>query len=543
MRRGGVASFDVASFSVMSLGVASFTRTAVAVAAALTIGAATARAEPFKCPRVGGHFTFGQESPIHTLDQMSASSGATRNVAMNIQETLITRSENNRPILELAESLTEAPDQLSYTFKLRPGIVFHNGKSMTADDVAASFDRYAMVGAQRRLLDSVDRWEAADPATFVIYLKTVQPTFIEALSAFGAPIVIGPAELRDVPALELTRPIGTGPFQWVETVAGGVKLKRFDGYQPNRLFQQRSGFGGYKVACLDTVTFRIVAEPAARVAGLKANDLQAVENLPTKALADLRKDKAVTILPVPNWWIQIANPNVSAEPTDNLLVRKAIQAALDMDEIMEAASDGNYRLNVGFQYPNQPAYTDAGKDTYNLRDATLAKRYLIQGGYKGEPVVLVTNKDYPSMYNAALIVQQQLQAVGINAQMKVVDWQTSVRMVRNTADGWNMHFTAWGTLPSLGPLATMQSLVSPGATYKPKDGKDDPDVLAAWTEMNTGPTAEARQAAFARMQKLVLDRVYALPFGSLTQMQGIRANIAGYTPFRAPRLSNVSIVD
>ncbi len=518
--------------------------TSFGLAAVLTTGLATAHAQPFKCPRVGGNFTFGQENPIQTLDQMSSASGATRNVAMNIHESLMTRSENNRPIPELAETVTEAPDRLSYTFRLRQGVVFHNGKPMTADDVVASFDRYAMVGSQRRLLDGVDRWDAPDPATFVIYLKTVQPTFIEALSAYAAPIVIIPAELRDVPAMELTRPIGTGPFEWAETIpGGGVKLRRHEGYQPNRPFQQRTGFGGYKVACLDTVTFRTVPEPAARVAGLKANELQGVEDLPVKALADLRKDKTVTILPVPNWWIQIANPNVSAEPTDNPLVRKAIQAALDMDEIMEAASDGNYRLNVGFQYPNQPAYTDAGKETYNLRDAGLAKRYLIQGGYKGEPVVLVTNKDYPSMYNAALIVQQQLQAIGINAQMKVVDWPTSVRMVRNTADGWNLHFTAWGTQPNLGPLATMQSLAMPGATYKPKDGKDDPDVLAAWNDMNTGPTPEARQAAFARMQKLVLDRVYALPLGSLTKMQGIRSNVAGYVPFRAPRMSNVSIVD
>jgi len=204
--------------------------TSFGLAAVLTTGLATAHAQPFKCPRVGGNFTFGQENPIQTLDQMSSSSGATRNVAMNIHESLMTRSENNRPIPELAETVTEAPDRLSYTFRLRQGVVFHNGKPMTADDVVASFDRYAMVGSQRRLLDGVDRWDAPDPATFVIYLKTVQPTFIEALSAYAAPIVIIPAELRDVPAMELTRPIGTGPFEWAETIpGGGVKLRRHEG--------------------------------------------------------------------------------------------------------------------------------------------------------------------------------------------------------------------------------------------------------------------------------------------------------------------------
>ena len=60
-----------------------------------------------------------------------------------------------------------------------------------------------------------------------------------------------------------------------------------------------------------------------------------------------------------------------------------MQAALDMDEIMDAASDGNYKLNVGFQYPNQPDYTDAGKETYNLHDPALAKKYLADVGLQG----------------------------------------------------------------------------------------------------------------------------------------------------------------
>ncbi len=518
--------------------------TSVMVLAGFAAGVVPAGAEQFKCPTMGGNLVFGQEANINTLDQMTSATISTRNIAMNMYESLMTRDDNNNPILELAESMTEAPDRLTYTFKLRQGIKFHNGKPMTSADVVASFDRYAKVGNQRSTLDNVDRWDAPDANTFVIHMKKVQPTFIEALSSFSVPIVIIPAENRDVPSMQLTRPIGTGPFELVESTPGShVKLKRYDGYQPNRTFDQRTGFGGYKQACLDTVTFRIVTEPGARVAGLKTGELQGVEDLPTKSLPDLKKDPNITILPLANWWIQIANPNTSAPPTDNLLVRKAIQAVLDMDEIMDAASDGNYRLNVGFQYPNQPSYTDAGKETYNQRDAALAKKYLNQAGYKGEPVVLLTNKDYPPMYNSALVMQQQLQAVGINAQMKVVDWPTSVQMMQNTIEGWNFHFTGWGTQPALGALATMQFMVQPGATYKPMGGKDDPEMLAAWTDMNTLPTPAERQAAFARMQKTALTNVFAVPFGSFTKVQGVRSNVKGFAPFRIPRMSNVWIAN
>lgn len=501
-------------------------------------------AQTFKCPTKGGQVTFGQEANINTLDQMTSLTISTRNIAMNMYESLMTRDENNNPILELAESVAEAPDGLTYTFRLRQGIRFHNGKGMTSADVAASFDRYAKVGIQRSTLDNVDRWETPDASTFVIRMKRPQPTFIEALSSFSAPIVVFPAELKDTPSMQMTKPIGTGPFELVEVSPGShVRIKRYEGYQPNTGYQQRTGFGGYKQACLDTVTFRIVTEPGARVAGLKTGELQAVEDLPTKSLTDLKKDPNITILPLNNWWIQIALPNTTLPPTDNLMVRKAIQAALDMDEILDAASDGNYRLNVGFQYPNQPTYTDAGKETYNIKDAALAKRYLQQGGYKGEPVILLTNKDYSPMYNSALVMQQQLQAVGVNAQMKVVDWPTSVQMMQNTTEGWNFFFTGWGTQPALGPLATMQFLVQPGAQYKPKDGVDDPELLAAWKGMNDTPDAAGRQAAFARMQKAVLEKVYALPFGSFTKVQGVRSNVKGFVPFRIPRMANVWIAN
>jgi peptide/nickel transport system substrate-binding protein len=507
----------------------------IALAATMTPGGA----EPFKCPHVGGNFTFGQEANINGLDQMTSGTISTRNIAMNIFESLMTRDENFSPILELADSMAESSDHLTYTFKLRQGVHFHNGKEMTSADVVASFDRYAKVGLIRSTLANVDRWEAPDKYTFVIHMKKAQPTFLEALSGFGTPIVIMPAEEKDDPPMQ-AKPIGTGPWQLVESVPGSyVKLKRFDGYSPNTNFEQKTGFGGYKQACFDTVTFRIVTEPEARVAGLKTGELQGVEDLPTKSLADLKADKNITLIPLQNWWIQIAIANASMPPTDNLMFRKAVQAALDMDEIMDAASDGNYRLNVGFQYPNQASYSNAGKDTYNVKNPTLAKKYLAQSGYKGEPVVLLTDKDYPAMYNSALVMQQQMQTVGINAQLKVVDWPTSAQMALKSDTGWNFFYTGWGTQPALGALATMQLLVQPGAAYMPKGGQDDPELLKLWNDMNSLPTPEGRHEAFAEMQRHALDQAYVFPFGSLTKVQAVRSNVKGFAPYRIPRMSNV----
>ena len=451
----------------------------------------------------------------------------------------MTRDEQNNPIPDLAASVAEAPDKLSYTFTLRTGIKFHNGKPMTSEDVAASFDRYSKLGLEHSMFANVENWEATNPGTFVIRMKKPQPTFIETLSSFSVPIVIHPSEARDDAVLRL-RTIGTGPFMLDEFVPGGfVRIKRYDGYVPNTAYEQRTGFGGYRVACLDSVTFRIVTEASARVAGLQTGELQAVEDVPTKSLAALKGDAKIRLLPLLNWWVQIATVNVQKPPTDNLAFRRAVQAALDVEEVMEAATDGNFRLNVGFQYPGRAGYTDAGKATYNIKDPARAKALLKEAGYTNQPVTILTNKDYSSMYNAAVVMAEQMKAVGINAQLQVVDWPTSVNMQLRGDTGWNFFHSGYGTQPALGPLSIMGFFAPPEAVYRPLKGQDDPDIVAAWNDMNTLPDQAARDAAYARMQTVILERVYALPFGSLTKVQASRSNVENFTPFRIPRMSNV----
>ncbi len=155
---------------------------------------------------------FGQEANVNSLDEMTSATISTRNIAMNIFETLMTRDEHNNPILDLADSYTESPDHLTYTFKLRPGVKFQNGKKMTSADVLASFNRYNKVGLVRSMLDNVASWEAPDASTFVIHMKRPQPTFILQLSSFSVPVVIMPAEEEHDPPQQL-KTIGTGPWQ------------------------------------------------------------------------------------------------------------------------------------------------------------------------------------------------------------------------------------------------------------------------------------------------------------------------------------------
>lgn len=508
--------------------------------AGLLLGLAPVAAQ-FVCPKTGGNIIFAQEAKVNSLDQMTSSTISTRNVAMNMYESLMTRDENMAPMPELAAEVIEAEDGKTYTFKLRQGVKFHNGKVMTSEDVVASFDRYKKVGIDRSILNVVEKWSAPDANTFILHMNTAQPTFLENLSSFSVPIVITPKENTDAPAMQM-KPVGTGPWEFVEFVADShVKLKRFDGYQPDKRYKDIDGFGGYKVACADTVTFRIVTEAGARVAGLETGEFLGVEDVPAKSQARLKSNSNIVLKPLKHFWVQVTVPNFSAPPTDNLKIRQAIMAALDSEEIMEAATDGAFTLNAGFQYPGQTFYTEAGKATYNQKNADKAKKLLAEGGYKGEKIVLLTNKDYQNMYTAALVMSEQLKAVGMNVELQVIDWPASVQRMQNTTEGWNFFFTGYGTNTSLGGIAALRFHAHPNNTYKPKDNVPDATFMKYFNEIANGRTLDERKAAYARAEGYMLDTVMAIPFGTLTKVQAVRSNLENFRPFRIPRMSNVWI--
>jgi peptide/nickel transport system substrate-binding protein len=495
-----------------------------------------ASALPAAAQRRGGDLVFAQEATVPTLDMHFSTSIATRNVAMNMYECLVTRDEKNAPIPDLAEGFEESADGLTYTFRVRQGVKFHNGQDMTAADVLASWQRFQRMALQRGILGQVERMEAPDRATFVVTLKQRQPTFIDQVSSFAVPISIHPASQKDAEGGKL-EPIGTGPFQFVEFVPDShVLVRRFDNYAPNTSQQGTNGFAGRKSVQLDTVRFRLVREPGARVAGLETGELHVVEDVPTKAAERLRANRDIRLLPMKHWWLQGAWVNHQRPPTNSLQVRRAIQVGLDMEAVMEIATDGAFDLQPGLQYPGNPYFTEAGKQYFNVNDPARARALLREANYQGQELVIITNNSFTSMYNAAVVITEQLRAIGMRVRMDVFDWATAIAR-RRDPESWNLWFTGQGTGPAVGPFTAMIDVVSPQLNQV----VPDPTIDAIYAELLTRPTEAERKAVFARFQERVYEHVHFLKFGDLTKVQAARANVNGFVPYRIPRFWNVSL--
>ena len=499
------------------------------------IGAAIVSAPPALAQKKGGTAVIGQEAGPPTLDMHFTTNIAARNVVMQMYEQLITRDESNAPVLELAESLAESADGLTYTFKLRKGIKFHNGKTMTSADVLASYERFKRIGVLRNDLEPVAEFSAPDADTFVIKLKRKVPIFLEQISSFANPIAIYPAEQKDREGGKAD-PIGTGPYQHVEWMADShVKLKRYDGYTADTRHKGTSGFGGHKTAWLDGLDFRYVKEGVARVAGLETGQLHMVEDVPTKSAKRLKDNKAIVLHPVQRWWIQMAFVNHANPPFDKLEVRRAMQIGLDMEEIMDVAADGAFDLQPGYQYPGTPYFNEAGKQHYNVNDRKKAQALLKSSGYKGEEIVLMTLPAYQGIYDGSVVVAGQLKDIGFNVRLDPVDLPQMGARQPKPDGGWHLSFNGLGTGPAVGPLAAIVFMNGPNKlTHKP-----DPVFDAIYNEMLQGETLEARKATFAKAQERIYDQVMMVKFGDLTKVMGARANLKGFTPYRIPRLWNV----
>ncbi|WP_246710476.1 ABC transporter substrate-binding protein [Martelella soudanensis] len=505
---------------------------AATVAALVGLSPVTAGAQT-----AGGDLVVVQSSNPPSLDAMVTSSQASRNVTMNIYEPLFGFSENIQPIPILAESVDISPDGKTYHIPLRQGVKFHNGKEMTAEDVKASLERYIKYGATQAMLEPVDKIDVAGPYEVTLTLKAPSPTFLEAFASPRAPAVIIPAEeaVKGPNEIEI---IGTGPYKFVEYVPDShVKLERFEDYSANEAYDGIDGFGGRKTAYLDTVTFRVIPEPGAAVAALETGEVQLLEQLPVPTARRLAANGDIEIYENMPWAFLTLIFNMKEAPGDNPKFREAVQVALNDEEIMAIATEGLFQLYHGWMYEGSTYDAgDIGKDRYNVADAERAKALLKEAGYNNEPFSILTDSTIPEHGKAAVVIAEQLKAVGINAVINQVDWPTALK-IRLQDEGWNAWTLMMGIEPYLGPAALISTLTGQAPHFRANDEQLD----ALYQELISTDSVEGRKEVFAEIQERLYEFGGIIKLGETGLMQASTADVKGFKPFRFPRVYDVWI--
>lgn len=482
----------------------------------------------------------GLNSAISVTDPHFLISQRDANFWPHVFETLFAVGEDFTPRPQLAKSYSVSEDGLTFTFDLRTDVVFHNGETMTSADVLASWERFKRISPRALNLGTVASMSAPDAATFVVTLSEPQPNFVDQITGTAGPIAILPAADGDKERGEISM-IGTGPFTFVENLPDDrTVIAKFDDYSADMSAStDLDGYAGQRHAMVDKVIFRAIPEAGTRISALQSDELTISDNLPVPAAERLTGGEGFVVqdvMPFSKIGISVHSSN---PPTDNVLIRRAIQMAIDAEEVDEVALEGFYELEPSFVFANDPAYIkDNVSEYYNQRDAEKAKALLAEAGYNGETIKIMTNTNYTFMQNTALVVSEQLKAIGMNVEIEVVDWSTNLASMRNPEGQWNLIPMGFGVPGGIGALSYWRA-----SAFQYGHPGDDPVYEDLSTRMLNEPDTAKRREIWGEFEKHLAENAYILMMGNRGMKVVSDDTLEGYKPFYSMRFWNVEKSD
>ena len=480
-------------------------------------------------PKRGGTVTVAMTQAPPSLDAHLTSAQVARNVCLHMYETLYARDENAGVVPDLAQGAEISKDGLTYAFQLRPGVKFHNGKTLDAGDAVASLERFRRIGLSAPLLAGVEKMEASGPLELTVRLKKLQSNLLDTLSSPGNPLAIYPAdEARKDP--KDFKFIGTGPMKFVEYAPDShAALERFADYTPNPNYTKRDGLAGRKEMFIDRAVFRFMPEFGARNAAMQTGEADINETTDGPTAKQLAGDSKLQVIKLLPFGVQIAKFNHAQAPCDDVNFRRAVAACLNMEETMSIAYPDINKLDGGLLYGYSPYYSTGGTDLYNIADIAKAKEWLAKSKYKGETLTFIADTLRTSV-DTATDIKEQLGQIGIKIEVKISDWPT-VSAMGFKPNGWHFWTHGLGIEPYEGP-AKLMSIWTNGYSQI----KDDPAIDAMYADLLAELDMGKRKDIFAKFQQHMYDNAVTMALGNYGMFQVVTSKLKNFAPYRIPRL-------
>ncbi|MDI6764223.1 MAG: ABC transporter substrate-binding protein [Thermodesulfobacteriota bacterium] len=373
-------------------------------------------------PVSGGSLTIAQGVEPPGLDPTTATSAAIPRVVYgNVLEGLVRIDRDGKIIPALAREYKISKDGKEYTFILKKGVKFHDGKPFDAEDVKFTFER--LMDPKTNIPNikyyrDIESVEVADSHTVKFKLKNINSMFLFNLARPDSIII----NKQTADRLK-TAPVGTGPFKLVEWVRGDrVILAKFEEYH-------QKGF-----PYLDKVTFKFIGDPSAQIASLKAGDVDVIgyDVSPENALL-LEKDPKFKVLNGYTTTEVILSTNQTRKPFDDVRVRRAMVHAIDRSALIKGAMSG-YGTPIGSHMdPGNPYYIDlTSAYPYN---PTKAKQLLAEAGYpNGFEAVIKLPERFAYAKRSGEIITDMLSQVGIRLKIELTEWGQWIDRVFKNAD-------------------------------------------------------------------------------------------------------------
>lgn len=363
-------------------------------------------------PTMGGSITVGIAQDIDdSIDPHLMTTAITRSVLFNVYEGLVKPDTDGNLIAAVASDYKISEDGKSYTFTLREGVRFHNGETVTVEDIVYSINRCAGDGGEPLIaaFSSVVECKATSDTEVVITLDSVNIEFIANLTA--AIIPQGSGDGNEPPP-------GTGPFMLSgRNYQESISLKKFEDY-----------WG--EPAYLDSVAYKIISSSDTLIMSLKGGSIDICQNLTSDQANEL--GDSFNIITDTMRLVQALYINNDVEPFDDVRVRQAVCYAIDKQWILDLTADGKGVLVGSSMYPAFAKYYMPELANYYEQNIPKAKELLAEAGYAdGFSMTITVPSSHTPHIAVAEVIIEQLKAVGITATLNLVEWTTWLSDVYN----------------------------------------------------------------------------------------------------------------
>jgi peptide/nickel transport system substrate-binding protein len=499
----------------------------VAAAAAFAV-TGTAHAETVL--KVSLHSDLKIVDPIWTTALISTHHGNM------IYDTLFSVDEKLEVKPQMVDKWDVSADKLTWTFTLRDGLEWHDGKPVTGEDCVASLKRWGAKDSMgQKLMSEVASLTSPDAKTIKMVLKEPYGLVLDSIGKASAniPFMMPKRVAETDPNTQITDFTGSGPFifkkdEW-KPGEKAVYVKNTK-YKPRN--EPPSGLAGGKVVKVDRVEWITIADQQTQVNALLNGEIDMIEIVPVDLLPLLQKDKNVKTLIVNAAGRQYdLRFNVLHKPLDNAKVRQAILYALDEKPFLEAnvGSADYYKLCKSVFPCGSPLETTKGWDDKLSGNVAKAKELLKEAGYDGTPIVMMHQTDIAGHNQLATVAKPQLEAAGLKIDLQAMDWQTLVarRTKKDAPDkgGWGIFFTSWGSPDVMNPVsAAFINAACDKATFGwPCDAE-----IEKLRDAYSKETDPAKQKEIAEKVSVRLSEYPTFaPLGQFTTPSAVRSNISG----------------
>ena len=489
-------------------------------------------------------------SDLKILDPIWTTAYIVRNHGYMIYDTLLAQDEKGEIKPQMVEKYDTSADKKTYTFTLREGLLWHDGKPVTSEDCIASIKRWAVKDSLgQKMMTFVESIDAVDAKTFTIKLKEPTGLVLLGLSkpSSNVPFMM-PKRVADTdPNKQIEDFTGSGPFVFVkdEWKPGDKTVYvKFDKYKPRS--EPASGLAGGKIAKVDRVEWRPIRDHQQSVNALIAGEIDFIEAPSHDLLPTLKKDPNVNVFVSPLAKLQyVFRPNTLHKPFDNPKVRHALWYAFNQEDfLMATIGDENYiRPCKALFICDTPLATTKGTDGLLTSNAKKAQELLKEAGYDGTPVVLMHSTDLKTLTNLAPVAKSLMEKAGFKVDMQSMDWQTLVaRRAKKDppeAGGWSAFLTAWVAADVMNPVSA--AYVNSGCDKASFGWPCDAEMEKLRDEFARSSDLAKQKEIAEAVQKRNIEFTAMIQVGEYIQPVAMRKNVKGYLTSPVPVLWNVEI--